>query len=86
MAGNRTISSPKTAISFLLGVVNHYPNNGTAENLALLDLITIMQKLECGIMLINRLTHLFDTRIEKKKKRNLYSFSIRPNEEERTGT
>ena len=40
MAGKTTISSPKTAISYiLLGVVYHYPNNGTAENLALLDLI-----------------------------------------------
>ena len=68
MAGNTTISSPKTAISYiLLGVVNHYPNNGTAKNLALLDLTTIMQKLLCGIMLINRLTHMFDTRIEHWK-------------------
>ena len=41
--------------------------NGTAKNLALLDLIAIVQKLECGIMLINRLTHLFDTRIEHWK-------------------
>ena len=76
MAGNTTISSPKTAISYiLLGVVNHYPINGTAENLGLRDLITVMQQVECGIMLIHRLTHLFDTRIEKKKKRDLYRVS-----------
>mgnify|MGYP006862634640 CR=1 FL=1 len=51
MAGNTTILSLKTAISYiLLGVVNHYPNNATAKNLALLDLITMMEKLECGIM------------------------------------
>ena len=49
------------------GYFLHFTGCCTAKNLALLDLIAIVQKLECGIMLINRLTHLFDTRIEHWK-------------------